>query len=416
MSDLVATSQDGKDLLKLAETLGININNDMSEVYESSQSQTTSFLRPKNIRVAYDLHNSGGVIQWTEPKSNIKPDEREAEVLYLADENGGAPREINNITELRGVVVNYQQQDRLSYYDGEKTITKCSVIGYTDSSTGETVKKLPNTPYGLKYKFQQQDGKWSVNYTNPNPIVEKLGLIGYKGERPTSCAECIRCGLSTEIITGQDGNEKTISCEARGKLYFAVYEVVTKEKVKNPNVGKIADAPKFLTEEVAIPLSKVVDFDNEPVGEMILIEIPMSRSSISGKYMKGPDGKKDLEKSVDGYESYIKSLMYDYKNVRDPRRNAVVHFTGLSFPKHPGKAPTHMAHFRSLGVGTQEQIVNAVEAWRNAIPEQDVTSLKVEPVQSISSSSSPTVNTTAVEMKQVEVLEDNVIESSELPW
>ena len=417
MSDLVATSQDGKDLLKLAETLGIDINQDMSEIYQSAQSQMTSYLRPKAIRTAFNLHNSGGSIQWTEPGFSGKMDEREAEVLYQPDPNGGEPREITNITELRGIIVNYQQQDRLSYYDGEKTITKCSVIGYTDSKSGDTIKKLPSTPYGLKYKFHKPNGKWEVNFKDANPVVGKLGLVGMRGERPTSCEECIKCGLSTEVVTGQDGNDKTISCEARGKLYFAAYEVVYKQKVKNPDFGEIKDAPKFLTEEVSTSLSEIVDFDAASLGEFILIEIPMSRSSISGKYMKGLDGKKDTVKSVDGYESFCKSLIYDYKNPRDPRRNSVVHYTGLSFPKHPAGAPTHMAHFRSLGVGSQAQIMDAVQFWKAETPEEDVTTLEVMPVQSITNSASPTIDTAGISMKQVEVevVEDTVGEK-ELPW
>ena len=416
MSDLVATSQDGKNLLKLAETLGIDINNDMSEVYASTQNQGTSFLRPKNIRVAYNLHNQEGKIQWLEPDFQGKVDEREPEILYQKDENGGSPREVSNVIELRGIVVNYQQQDRLAYYDGEKTITKCSVIGFVDK-TGEAVKRLPDTPYGNKYTFHQPNGKWAINHTKPNPIVAKLGLIGQRGERPTSCEECIKCGLSTEVVTGQDGKDKTISCEARGKLYFVAYEIVTKQKNKNPNAGKIKDAPKMITEEIAIPISDLVDFDEKPLGDFLLIEIPMSRSSIQGKYMKGPDGKKDEEKSVDGYESYVKSLIYSYQNQRDPRRNSVVHYTSLTFPKHPAGAPTHMANFKSLGVATQDQIMDAVQFWRAEVPEQDVTTLEVKPVESISDSASPTLNTTAVEMKKVEIVEDDSsVGNDELPW
>ena len=414
MSDLVATSQDGKDLLKLAESLGIDINNDMSEVYQSAQSQGTSFVKPQNIRKGYDLHK-GEIMQWTEPNFNGPMDQREAEVLYKPDENGGEPREINGITELRGIVVNYQQQDRLSYYDGEKTITKCSVMGFTDTSTGESIKKLPNTPYGMKYQFHKPNGKWAVDFTNPNPIVGKLGLIGNRGERPTSCEECIKCGLSTEEVEIK-GETKTISCEARGKLYMAVYEVVSKQRVKNPNAGKVPDAPKFIIEEAPIAVADTVDFDGNPIGKFILIEIPMSRSSISGKYMKGADGKKDTEKSVDGYESYVKGLIYSYKNPRDPRRNSVVHYTGLSFPKHPGGAPTHMAHFRSLGTGTQEQIMDAVKFWQAETPEEDVSTLEVKPVQQITASASPTVNTTAIEMKKVEIVQDDDLEEDEMPF
>lgn len=420
MSDLVATSQDGKDLLALAETLGIDINNDMSEVYQSEQNQGTTFLHPQNVRRAYDLHNSGGVMQWTAPDFKGKIDEREAELLFEVDPDGGEPKEITGITEVRGIVVSYQQQDRLSYYDGEKTITKCSVIGYTDQNTGESLKKLPSTPYGNKYKFHKPNGKWEINHTDPNPVVGKVGVIGMRGERPTSCAECIKCGLSTEVVTMPDGAEKTISCEARGKLYIAVYEVVTKKRIKNPNADTVKAAPKFLNEEVSIPLTNIVDFDGESLGDFILIEIPMSRSSISGKYMKDPNtGKKDPIKSVDGYESYCKSLIYGYKNPRDPRRNSVVHFTGLSFPKHPAGAPTHMAHFRSLGTGTQDQIMDAVKFWQSETPEEDVSTLEVKPVQSIADSASPTLNTTATvvpSMKTVEVVEDNTIEDSELPF
>lgn len=412
-SNLTVTSQDGKNLMALAESLGIEIDNDMSEVYQSAENQGTNYLAPRNIRRIYDAHKLGGVIQWTEADFKGKIDEREPESLYTIDENGST-QEITNITELRGIVVNYQQQDRLSYYDGEKTTTFCSVIGYTDPKTGEAIKKLPNTPYSKKYEFHQPNGKWELNTTKPDPILEKVGVIGNRGGRPTSCAECIKCGLSTETVTGQDGNEKVITCDVKGKLFMVVYEVVSKQKVKNPDAGSVKGAPKFLIEEQPIAIADTVDFDGEKIGDFILIEVPMSRSSIGGKYVRGADGKKDEEKSVDGYQSYVKGLIYSYKNPRDPRRNSVVHYTSLSFPKHP-TAPTHMAHFRSLGVGTQDQIMDAVQYWQTETPDEDVSTLEVKSAEPIKDSASPLLDTTAVEMKQVEVIEDSV-EESELPW
>ena len=117
--------------------------------------------------------------------------------------------------------------------------------------------------------------KWSVNTTSPAKEVDKLGLVGYRGERPTSCAECIKRGMSTEVIPGigENGADKKISCEARGKLFFAVFEVETKSRKKSAKSG-IKGKADFTDENDVHLISDLVNGEGEPIGSMFLLEVP----------------------------------------------------------------------------------------------------------------------------------------------
>lgn len=412
MSNIVPMGA-SNDLLALAEELDIDLDNGMSDFFSGGQSKMTSYSKPKTIRTVFDSHNSKGVIKWTPAGFSGDPTSREEEYLFVPDENGGDPRDLGNVVEVRGLIVDYQQRDELRYYDGEKTNILCSVIGYENG--GEVVKDLPRIPYGMKHTFEKDKstGKWSVNDTKPNPAVEKLGLVGYRGERPTSCAECIKCGMSTEVIPGigENGSDKKISCEARAKLFMAVFEVAVKKKVKQE--GNVKGKAAFMDTLVVTPVSELLDLNGDSVGNFFLLEVPMSKSSIQGKYVKNQQGKKDVEATVEGYESFARGLTYQFKNPKDPLRLPKFHYTKLTFRENPGKAPTFQADVRSLGSVTPDQFKSARAEWEAQVPERTVETLDVEPVQRMQKDGTIDVavsNVSAPTMKQVVEVIDEVDE------
>jgi len=381
MANIIPMSGNSSDLLALAEELDIDLDQGQNDFFSGGQSKMTSYSKPKTIRTIFDSHNSKGVIKWTPAGFSGDPTSREEEYLFVPDENGGEPRDLGNVVEVRGLIVDYQQRDELRYYDGEKTNILCSVIGYENN--GSVVKDLPRVPYGMKHTFEKDKGtgKWSVNDTKPNPAVEKLGLVGYRGERPTSCAECIKCGMSTEVIPGigDNGADKKISCEARAKLFMAVFEVAVKKKVKEE--GKVKGKAAFVDTLVVTKVSDLLDLNGESIGDFFLLEVPMSKSSIQGKYVKNAQGKKDVEGTVEGYESFARGLTYQFKNPKDPLRLPKFHYTKLTFRENPGKAPTFQADFRSLGAVTPDQFKSAHAEWTAQVPERTVETLDVEPIQ-----------------------------------
>ena len=383
MSDITLDTK-GSDFLKLAQEFGVNLNNDMSSNLYSGNggSKYTGYHKPKNIRSIFDAHKLDGVIKWTEQINDGNPANRTAEVLYKKDPNGGEPREISGIIEMRGIVVNYQQKDELRYFDGEKTQTLCSVIGYRQDK--KLVKKLPETPYGMKHSFVQNRAtkKWSVDFYKPNNAVELLDLVGFRGERPTSCVDCIRAGQSTEMIPeiGENGSGKTIVCEPRGRLFMAVFEVVIKTKSKSS--GEIKGKSVYVDSLESLPIKDLVNLDNEAIGDYLLIEVPLSKSSVKGSYVKGLDGKKDVDKSVDGYEAYVRNLIYTYKDERSPLRQPIVHQTSLTYKKNP-YAPTFQANFASLGTANIEWFKQAVIGWKEQLPTKTIEEIEVEPIQAI---------------------------------
>jgi len=419
MSELAPLSANSNDLLALAADLGIEMDNTLDQVYSAGPSKYTNYVRPSGIRTLYDAHALKGQLTWTEQGFSGKPDEREAEELFKTKEGLDEPIPVGAIIGLRGIVVNYQQRDELRYYDGEKTNIICSVVGYKKND--EIVRDLPNVPYGMKYTFvKDAAGKWGVDTTAPNRIVGALGLVGMRGERPTSCEECIKCGMSTEMRTMSDGTDKKISCEARGKLYFAVFEVETKSRKKNGTKG-IKGKADFTDENEVHLVSDLVNAEGDPIGPMFLLEVPMSKSSIQGKYVKNDKGGKDVEASVDGYESFNKNLSYQFKDKRDPLRNPLFHYTRLTYRKNPGKAQTFQADFRSLGGASAERFKEAISMWRENIPERTVETLQLDPVQSMQVDGTINVVASAVsEPRNVtpqvvtEVVEED--DTADLPW
>ena len=375
MSEL-ALNESSLDLLKLAQDLDINLDNKSNEIFTTTTSRLTPYLEPKNIRTVYDSHKLDGVIKWTPEGFSGDPSKREQELLYIME--GDEPRELGNIIEVQGIIVNYQQRDELRYYDGTKTQILCSVLGYKNNKD-DYIKALPNIPYGMKYSFEKIGDRWTVNTTKPNNAVDKLGLVGYRGEKPTSCVECIRCDMSTQIITDESGNEKKISCEARGRLYLAVFNVCVKKRVKN--TGGVKGKSNYVDKVLVYPVKDLVNLDGESIGEFFLLKVPLSKSSIQGKYIKNSQGKKDVDATVEGYESFVRGLTFRHKNHRDPLCHPQFHQVKLTFRKNPGRAPTFQADIRSLGPVTPENFRAAFHEWNTLIPERTVETLEVNTLQ-----------------------------------
>ncbi len=401
MSDLAVNNKD--QLLALAEELNIDLGGPNTNFYDSSivSRNNTNFIRPKNIRNVFDAHKLDGVIKWMPVEKDMNAAQREEEYLFLPDPNGGEPREINSIVELRGVIVSYQQRDELKYFDGEKTNVLCSVIGYKEN--GQLVKKLPEVAYGLKHQFEKDNssGKWFVNTSKANPVVDQLGLVGYRGEKVTNCADCIKCGLSSEIIPGigENGTDKKITCEPRGRLYLAVFEVAVKKKKTNSTIkGKDANEENV----VIYPVSDLVDADNNTLGEFIFIEVTLSKSSIQGKYVKNGQGKKDENLSINGYESFCRGLTMQFKSERDPLRNAGFHYVKLTYKKATPTAMVSQADFSSLGIVDADRFMTARKEWNIIIPQTKIESLE-DPSLITTPEVDGTINVAATSMKNITI-------------
>jgi len=381
MSDLIKTNNN--DLLLLAEELNINLDSSSDFYSGGGSKKSTSYSRPKKIRSVFDTHKSDGVIKWTSLHNDGNPSIRESEYLFLPPkEEGGEPIELGNVIELRGAVMLYQQRDELRYFDGEKTNVLCSVLGYTEK--GQLIKALPTVPYGMKYAFEKDmsTNKWSVNNTKPNPSVEKLGLVGYRGEKTTSCSDCIKCGFSTEVIPGigDGGSDKRISCDPRGKLYLAVFEVLVRKNVKTTDAnGKSS----YVMSNVSYPVSSLLDLNGNNIGEFVFMEVPLSKTNIQGRSIKSSNGKRDPDLSVVGFESYCRDLHFQFKNSRDPLRNPVFHYLSLTYRKSPGPSPLFQAHFGSLGAVFIPEYSRAFKSWSVEVPSPTIESLTLEPSTSI---------------------------------
>jgi hypothetical protein len=412
MSNLTVSSNDA--LLQLAQELNIELGGSNTNFYEPDiASKTTNFIRPKNIRGIFDAHKLDGVIKWSPVEKDMNAAQREEEYLFLPDENGGEPREINNVVEIRGIIMNYQQRDELRYFDGEKTNILCSVIGYQENS--QIVKKLPEVAYGLKHQFEKDasSGKWFVNTNKANPVVDKLGLVGYRGEKVTNCADCIRCGLSTEVIPGigEGGSDKKITCEARGRLYVAVFEVLVKRKTKASVVKGKDNADDNL---VCYPVSSLVDADGNAFGNFIFVEVPLSKSSIQGKYVKNAQGKKDEDASINGYESFCRGLTIMFKDERDPLRNPIFHNVKLTYKKASPTATISQADFASLGVVDIDKFKAAQQEWQVVIPQTSVETLEVESLNKPELDGTINVKSEVTPMKNITV--SSTFDDQEFPF
>lgn len=351
------------EYLALAEEYGVDIEGH-SQLVQSEASLYTKYQEPDKVRRVVDLHKTD-TFKWTVPGE--KSDYIEGLFYKTPD---GSVVEFATIHELVGIVVNYQQRDELGYWDGEKSVKLCSVIGYTprdkEGNLLTPVKTLPEVPYASKYNWDKsEDGTSFINHTSPHEKVGKLGLIGMRGGRPIRCEECIFNGMSHDKRIDASGEVKPFDCEAKGKLHLAVFEVskfkLTPSKVKGgePTIEKTTKK-----------ISELCYESGEEIGNCLLIQVPMSKSSIQGKYVAdNPD------QCIDGYSRYVTNLGKIHKG-----NNALSHplfnLTSLTLKKNP-KSPTYQCHFSSLDKAPVDYIKEAKKVWAIEAPIQNVTSLSI---------------------------------------
>ncbi len=362
-----------QQLLDLAAELGVDIS-DTSSYDSGTNSQYTNYVQPAKVRTVIKPYGQK-TISWT------VPGEKDLEEKLYYKTSDGQLVEWSEIKELGGIIVDYSQRDQLGYFDGEKTVTLCSVIGYGLPSN--PVKDLPKTPYGNKYQWdkKKENGveKNFINHERPNAIVETLGLIGNRSGRPTSCAECIRSGMSTEERVNEKGELKTHECEARAKLHMAVYEF-TKINLRKTKGGE----PQEVKETKHVSELYTLDDDGEgvPLGGPVLLQFNMTKSSIQGRYNKDP------EKSIVGYEGFVRNLEYTFKGV-NARRKPMFNYTLLRMMQNPN-APTFQTHFELVGNPSIEDVREAATLWKVSTPVRTVTSLAIDNLPTLVQSNTTT--------------------------
>lgn len=283
---------------------------------------------------------------------------------------GGELVEFGPLNLLQGIIVNYTQRDQLDYYDGEKTNLLCSVIGY--GYPDNPVKDLPEIAYGNKYTWvKNAEGKSTLDRMQPAPVVESLGLVGQRGGKPTPCAECIRCGLSTEEYRDEKGEVRIAECQPRAKLHLVVFSVGKVIKKR----GIRGQEP---TDQVELrDVADLCDEDGKPFGTSLLIQINMSRSFIQGRY------NEDDNISIVGMEGYFRNLERTYKNDRElrHRKHPLFNLTSVRLKKNQ-KAPIYQPHFEAMDFADENVMLNRIreakELWSKSIPARTAVSLTVE--------------------------------------
>lgn len=392
-----------EQLLSLAEELGIDISDNANNYSNlNTGSLYTNYIQPEKVRTVIDMHK-GDTIRWTVPGETKEFEEK----LYYKTSDGQLV-EWSDIKEVSGIVVDYSQRDQLAYFDGEKVQTLCSVIGYNYPSS--PVKDLPKVPYGNKYqwdkKIENGSEKNFINHEKVNPIVEKLGLIGLRGGKPTPCSECIKCGMSTEERADENGNFKTYECEARGKLHIAVYNVtkITLRKVKGGDPIEQKE-----TKSVFDLYTMNDDGEGTPLDGPFLLQFNMSKSAIQGRW------NKDELISIVGFEGYVRNLERTYSG-SNARKNPLFNTTGIRLKKNP-KAPTYQTNFESFGMPDASTVREAVTLWKNCTPVRSLVSLQVEvlppppvskPIRSASPLESDSLSSDSVDVE--------VIDTDSLPF
>lgn len=350
------------EFLNLAEELGISLSSEPT--YETNNSLYTNYIQPEGVRTLIEMHKTDA-FRW-----NVPGEKKEfVEELYYKSSDGQL-QPWGDIKELGGIIVDYSQRDQLGYYDGEKQVNICQVIGY--GLPNNPVKDLPKVPYGNKYNWAvvPKGEKARMDKESPNPIVEKLGLVGMRGNRPTSCAECIKCGMSTEEVTVLEKGEeklKTIECSPKGKLHLAVYEFtrISLRRVKGGDPQEVKE-----TKHVNELYTLNEEGEGVPLDGPVLIQLNVAKSSIQGAYVKD-----DPAASSIGVEKYFTNLERTYKGA-NTRKNPLFNFTLVRLKKSPW-ANTYQTHFESTGMPSTEMIREANALWKSSVPVRSIVSMEI---------------------------------------
>lgn len=297
----ILNSQDIEQFYALAQEMGIDIEDTPS--IGSGGGRFTPFSIPEGCRFSVTYFDTGK-FEWNAPgqPAEIK------ESFYKIVDNESI--DITDFNVIKGYVVGsgFELQPRLSTYINDKTKVTCSCIGY--KLNNEYVKALPPVPIRSMHAWVGDE----ISHTTPDPLVDKFGLVGSRGE---TCSDCIRNGHSTMTVVDEKGNSKTESCTPRGVLYMVVTEL-GKATMK---AGKKGEDPERI-----VKTYKVSDlFDDEGNNkEPFLLAINTTGLGIRGAWNNEP--------RIIGLFHHMSGLERKFKN-GDPRRNPLFHLTTISLEK-----------------------------------------------------------------------------------
>lgn len=350
MSNLATTSDlDADLLLQLASEFNINLEPEVpttggSRIYTNFTSIPSGEGKP-GVRVMTSSWLDNGAaanFTWTLPGQKDYMEEFE---------------NFSNINFIRGYVLHAEIQSSQTVYDaGTKSFkTKCSVTGYRNAE-GELIKGLPGyTPIRGMYDGWNKTAN-RPDYTTPARVVEDLGLVGAKG---MACADCIRCGLSTDEGVDDNGNPKITECAPRGRMFFYVTEIGRTKRVPPKKAGE--------EPEVKIVTSTIRELIGES-GVIVQINLPTS-SGLRGNY-----NKERPEENVTGWNSYLMQLKYANKgkaaSLADPR----MHYTQISIAVPPAskKSPKNMLNFEDIGSVNVELLKEGRKEWGVLSPQKEI--------------------------------------------
>lgn len=297
-NELSVVDNDLDALLALAEEMDIDLDDTPS--VSNGGGRFTPYSIPQGNRFSVTYFDSGQ-FEWNAPNQGAEIKES------FFKKAGDELIDVSGFNVIKGYIVNFELQPRLSTYIEEKTRVTCSVIGYQHGDT--KLKALPPVPMKSMYAWVG-DGP---SYTTPESLVDSLGLVGSRGE---TCADCIRNGHSTmEVQTSQ--GPKTESCSVRGVLFMVVTEV-GKSTMKP---GKKGEDP-----EEVVKTYKVEDLTDEEGNpkEPFLLAINITSLGLRGAWNNEP--------RLLGYYHHVAGLERQYKGA-DPRRSPLFHLTSITLRK-----------------------------------------------------------------------------------
>jgi hypothetical protein len=336
-NEIVNYDDDVQALFALAEDMGIDLD---TPSISSGGGRFTPFSIPEGNRFSVTYFDSGK-FEWNEPGQTAEFKET------FFKKAGEELIDVTDFNIIKGYIVNFELQPRLSTFIEDKTRVTCSCIGYT---SGDTIfKALPPVPMKSMYAWVG-DGP---SYNTPDPLVEKLGLIGSRGE---SCADCIRNGHSTlEVETGK--GPKTESCSARGVLYIVVNEL-GKTSMK---VGKKGEDPEEVVKTYHV--SELTDDEGNPK-EPFLLAINITSLGLRGAWNNEP--------RISGYYHHIAGLERQFKG-GDPRRSPLFHLTSITLRKKTN-GMKYQPDF-AIEVASLKDMKEAKELWQKVNPRKEVETL-----------------------------------------
>lgn len=339
MSDITTTSNlDIAALFAMAEEMGIDLA-DSPSISEGG-GRFTPFSIPKGNRFSVTYFDTGK-FEWNAPDQDA--DFKESFYKFV----DGEAIDITDFNVIKGYIVGFELQPRLSSYVENKTKVSCSCIGYMNN--GEYIKALPPVPIKSMHSWVGD----SISYTTPDPLVTKFDLVGSRGE---TCTNCIRNGHSIMEVETDKGT-KTEVCGTRGVLYMVVTEL-GKSTMK---AGKKGEDP-----EEVIKTYNVSDITDEEGNkkEPFLLCINMTSLGIRGGWNNEP--------RIIGLFHHFAGLEKQFKG-GDPRKNPFFHFTTISLKKKTDGIK-FQPHF-STEPASLLDMKEALKLWESLRPNKEIDTL-----------------------------------------